>query len=150
MVGFMRNKKGQRPIYAIVISLLILIIGINLFLFFGKEKHQLLRPIEKNTVVKVINPIINIGRIKRWGKAEASFKIINIGYNPLIIEAVTVDCHCTSPSWERKAVNSNDSTIIKVKYDSSIPGFFQKKILVNVNSNNSPVLLIFRGEIIES
>lgn len=102
---------------------------------------------EKNTSVKVLNPIINIGRIKRWGKAEASFEITNIGENNLIIENVIVACHCTTTLWEKEPITSNHSTVVKVKYDTSILGFFQKKVLVNINSINSPVLLIFRGEV---
>lgn len=145
MVSIFKNIKSKKWFYPVLFILLISIILANIFFIVKKERS--VATIEDDTFVSVLNPVINIGRIKGWGNAEASFEIKNVGKNLLIIKNITVACHCTTTFWDKKPVPPNHSTVIKVKYDSSILGFFQKKVLVNVNSQNSPVLLILRGEV---
>lgn len=101
----------------------------------------------KFTSAKVSNPIINFGKKQLGSPIEAPFTIANLGPNPLLIEDVYVDCHCTTPHYSDHPVLPGDSTVILVTYDSTLPGFFQKKVLVKVNTSDSPILLVFRGEL---
>ena len=135
-------------LYWIVFGFLLIIIGVNLKRYFYRPSDASTSYTFANTDVVVVNPVVTLGKNKRGSNVEAHFQLVNTGKTPLVIREIVVDCHCTKPSYNPTPVMAGDTTVIKVKYDSNIQGFFQKKLFVKMNSVNSPVILIFRGEVI--
>jgi hypothetical protein len=133
--------------YKVAVIAMILVTGMNFYIFSRTGKKEGVHASVAKTTCKVTNPIISAGRIRQFGDASANFTIVNQGEHYLFIQAITPDCHCTTALWDKRPIKPGDSTVVKIKYDSSILGFFQKKILVEVNSDDSPLLLIFRGEV---
>lgn len=136
-------------------SIVVFLIFISLVLFLNYalniDKNEKSHPVlakSGHTKIRVENHLIDIGEIKKDSLALARFKLVNIGKTPLIINDARVGCHCTVVDWSKAPLASGDSTFITVRYDSSHPGFFLKKITVFSNALNSPTLLVFRGEII--
>lgn len=129
---------------------------ICIFLFFfsfviltfsctGKEKKKMV----PNTVVKVSPKIIELGEIKQSAPSSGLFTIYNIGKHMLIIQDVPTTCHCTVVSFNKKPIKPGDSTKIKIEYDNSILGYFQKSALVYANAEGAPFVLTIRGEVLE-
>jgi len=144
-----RKKKLKRLIVIPASVILCVLIAANIIFIVSKNKQlQIFDYIgQNNTTVKIIQTLISVGRKPLNSNVEVQFKILNTGKNPLVIQDVDVECHCTTVSYSKKPILSGDSALIRVKYDSSILGFFQKKITVKMNTKNSPLLLIFRGEV---
>jgi hypothetical protein len=114
---------------------------------YFKEKMDTAVAGQPMTTIEIPASTKDVGKIRKNDLAEATFKIINKGNYPLVIGNVTVDCHCTIVSWSKVPVGPYDSTNIKIRYDTSQPGFFQKKALVYLNADKSPVLLLMRGQV---
>lgn len=91
----------------------------------------------------------NLGTINYGEKAEAAFTLKNTGKSPLLIQTVNTSCGCTVVDWEKSPIMPHDSSVIKVVYDSKIVGSFSKDIFVLMNTQNSPVRLIIKGNVEE-
>ena len=99
------------------------------------------------TEVLVANKIFNNGYSKHNKPVIADFEITNIGKNSLIIDNVKTDCNCTATEWEKNPILPQHKTTIKLVYNGTTMGYFQKKAMVYCNVANSPLLLILRGKI---
>jgi Protein of unknown function (DUF1573) len=135
--------KYIKLIYALLILLIIIIWGIYIY-----QKKKDLHEFENITQIKVDQSIINVGKRVFNKPVTAQFKITNIGVSELLLSKVTTDCSCTAPNWYTKSIAPNKTTIVTLIYDAHSTGFFQKKAIVTGNFNESPVVLVLRGEII--
>lgn len=147
-----RVKKVKEYYLYGIISVLTIVILINGYRIIDRKWHLSNAKEgpgrEPLTEVEIPITLKDLGSIERNGLAEATFKIVNKGKAPLVIKNITVDCHCTLVTWNKAPVLPKDSTNIRIRYDSSQPGYFQKKAVVYLNANNSPVLLLIRGEVV--
>jgi hypothetical protein len=91
----------------------------------------------------------NFGTIELNGNGTYNFKFTNTGKEPLVLNRVHSSCGCTIPSWPREPVQSGDSGIVKVRYNTKIRGSFTKSITVISNAQNSPVRLIIKGKVVQ-
>ncbi|MGS2741688.1 DUF1573 domain-containing protein [Sinomicrobium sp. M5D2P17] len=134
---------------------LIILYLLTLLVFFAcnqqvKRNQMTLKKNESTlTEVEIPKKLIHLGKIKRYDSITVPFKIINTGKIPLLIKKIETDCHCTKVEWKNKSVASQDSTTIRINYDSSQLGYFMQKVTVYSNTKNSPELLVFRGEVTE-
>jgi hypothetical protein len=87
------------------------------------------------------------GTLSFKANAEMSFEFSNTGKSPLIILDVKTSCGCTVPEWPKEPVKSEKSERIKIKYDTSHPGHFDKTITVFFNGPESPITLIIKGDV---
>jgi hypothetical protein len=74
----------------------------------------------------------------------------NTGDTPLVIQNVKTSCGCTVPEWPQKPVNPGNSGEIKINYDTSHPGMFNKTITVFYNGQESPQVLNIKGKVASS
>jgi len=147
------SKKFNRQIWLLCFFLVTIIICA--YYLIGKQSHSSsvsnnslsLSDQQSHTKIEIPNVVIDLGKVKRHELIGYSFKLLNKGKYSLIIYDVKADCHCIVPELMKSPVAVKDSTVISVKYDSSQPGFFQKKIMVFSNAENSPHTLIMRGEV---
>jgi hypothetical protein len=79
--------------------------------------------------------------------ASCIFNFENPGQTPLVIRDVKTSCGCTVPEWPKHPIKPGKSGELKIKYDTSHPGFFKKKITVFYNGENSPVELTITGRV---
>ncbi|MCR8561070.1 DUF1573 domain-containing protein [Mucilaginibacter sp. BJC16-A38] len=99
------------------------------------------------TTISIPKKLINLGSYVKSDQKAARFPIVNTGNQPLVIETVSVDCHCTIVGWTKKPVMPKDTAFITAKYNNSVTGYFQKNIYVHANVQHSPIFLIFRGNV---
>lgn len=102
------------------------------------------------TKIMVPKTIINIGDRIVNTTATGRFVIYNIGEKRLMINRVEPDCHCTVGEFSKEPVRPMDSTVIILRYDSTRLGVFQSTALVQSNADQTPLLLVLRGNIINN
>lgn len=75
------------------------------------------------------------------------FKFTNNSDKPIVITNVKSSCGCTIPSWPKEPVQPGEKGSITVKYNTKLPGTFNKTVQVFSTAENSPVKLIIRGKV---
>jgi len=101
---------------------------------------------ELSTRVKVETDKVKLKNLNVKYSAETEFKIKNIGNNPLVIHNVISACDCVVPSWEKKAIDPGNSTIIKIKIRKKNIGYFKKTINVYCNIEKEILQLNIIGD----
>jgi hypothetical protein len=89
----------------------------------------------------------DFGSIIYGANGKVDFTFTNAGTKPLTITDVKSSCGCTIPTWTKEPVEPGKTGIIKIEYDTKIPGVFNKTVVVYSNANNSPVRIEVRGKV---
>jgi hypothetical protein len=84
------------------------------------------------------------------GIQTTKFEFTNKGSAPLVINAVSASCGCTSPKWTKEPVPPGEQGSIEVSYDPrNRPGAFNKSVMVRSNASNGTVVLRITGKVEE-
>lgn len=92
----------------------------------------------------------DFGRIdEAQGVVECRFSFSNTGSVPIVIDAISVSCGCTTPAYPKAPVMPGKSAEIKVKFDpKDRPGRFKKEIYVVTNNRKNVNELTIKGNVI--
>ena len=135
--------KYLKYVYVLLISSVVLFWAI----YFIKRNRKVSRD-DAKTELSISNKIVNNGKSKHRDPVTAVFELTNTGNHPLIIQDVKTDCNCTVPNWEHNPILPQQKTKIELQYNGTTMGYYQKKATVYCNVENSPILLILRGNIV--
>ena len=123
-------------------------------LFFGlsfttKAQEATTPNIDPNAPeLKFEQETIDYGVIEYDANTLREFKFKNTGKAPLILSNVQVSCGCTNvDGWPKEPIAPGKTATFKVKYDSTRPGKFDKKITVTSNSRTPSTILTIKGEV---
>ena len=133
-------------------SIALISLAVTIFIIINKRRQSKIEelPKTKTTEVKVPKTLIDIGDTRLETSAIGRFTIINVGKDDLYLKDVQPDCHCTVGEYYSRPVKPNDSTVIILRYDSTRMGVFQSTAKLEINSDQTPILLVFRGNMISS
>jgi hypothetical protein len=123
-----------------ILTFIVLIISIS-----GLKAHII--PSEKQDSIIFNKLVHDYGTIERGGDGNCEFVFTNKGYAPLVLNNVRASCGCTVPKWPREPISPGGQGIIKVQYNTRIPGAFNKSITVNSSASNSTVRLTIKGQV---
>ena len=86
------------------------------------------------------------------GNVTCTFKMINLGPEPVAITAARATCGCTTPKYSRSTIMPGDTADISVSYNpTGRPGNFEKKVYVDLSDSDIPrQSLSIRGTVIGS
>jgi len=93
------------------------------------------------------NTRYDYGEILVGSPGRCEFKFRNNGKLPLVLTNVQASCGCTVPQWSKEPVPAGKMGVIKVKYNTRIPGTFLKTITVSSTAKNSMVVLSIKGKV---
>ncbi len=80
------------------------------------------------------------------GSVTHKFVFTNEGDAPLIIEAVSASCGCTTPAWSREPIFPRGKGFVTAKYDpTNRPGKFKKSLTISSNANISSKTIFIKG-----
>ena len=100
--------------------------------------------------ISIDKDVHDYGTVKKGGDGTCYFTITNTGDAPLTIARAKGSCGCTVPDWPRQPIAPGSSAKMKVTYDTSRPGKFDKSVTITSNSSNSPNKVVrVKGEITE-
>jgi hypothetical protein len=143
---------------------LILSIGLLMFVIYIANAQQLKTLSQKTTPtvtptaqpnpnapeIKFVTDTHDYGTIKKGANGDCSFAFTNTGKEPLILSNVKSSCGCTTPSWTKDPVLPGKTGKIDVHYDTNRIGQINKSITVASNAKTATVILMIKGNIIES
>lgn len=89
----------------------------------------------------------DFGDIFKGSKGTYVFKFKNNGKTPLLLSQPQSSCGCTVASWPKAPIMPGDSSEIRVTYNTSFEGPFNKTVVVSSNSKK-PVVLHIRGRVV--
>lgn len=87
------------------------------------------------------------GSIVYGANGKVDFEYTNQGKTPLIITDVKSSCGCTVPTWTKEPVEPGKKGVVSIVYNTTLPGVFNKTVVVYSNASNSPVRLEVRGKV---
>lgn len=88
----------------------------------------------------------DFGKIPQGKPVVHNFELINKSQSALIIENVEASCGCTTPEWSNAPIPAGEKSIIKVGFNASSEGVFNKKITISYNNDKEKILII-SGEV---
>lgn len=88
----------------------------------------------------------DFGKIPQGKPVFHVFEIKNTGKATLQIADVQASCGCTTPVWQREAVQPGGSTQIKVGYNAAEAGYFEKTITVFYGQSET-MLITIKGDV---
>lgn len=89
----------------------------------------------------------DFGDIFKGSKGSYVFKFKNTGKTPLLLSKPESSCGCTVATWPKAPIMPGDSSEIKVTYNTSFEGSFNKTVVVNSNIQK-PIVLHIRGKVV--
>ncbi len=125
-----------------------LLIGLTAIMYFyTPELKANVNNLADSASISFTETMHDYGTIKKDSDGTYDFTFKNSGKIPLVLSNVQSSCGCTTPSWPREPIAPGKTGIIKVKYNTSSPGGFQKTI--TVYSNGKTVILTIKGSVQE-
>lgn len=87
----------------------------------------------------------DFGTLMEGEECVYSFKFINTGNEPLLIESAHTSCGCDVASWPKEPILPGKGGVVTYKYDSKRIGYFHKTVTVKSNSKNGTLILKVTG-----
>ena len=99
----------------------------------------------KNDSISFDKITYDYGTIELGSSGKSEFKFTNRMKTPLIVSNVKPTCGCTVADWTKEPILPGKTGLIKLSYNTKIPGTFQKSITVTSNAVNASVILTIKG-----
>lgn len=115
-----------------------------LFIGFSANAQKLSKAGQDDLELKELSH--DFGRIRQGKPVTHNFEVINRGKTPLLIENVEASCGCTTPEWSESAIEPGATSPIKVGFNASTEGKFEKTITIHYNEGKVKTLTI-SGEV---
>ncbi|HEV7329504.1 MAG TPA: DUF1573 domain-containing protein [Flavisolibacter sp.] len=93
-------------------------------------------------VLELKEATFDFGSIPQGKPVYHTFQIVNKGKTPLKVDNVNASCGCTTPEWSREPIAPGATGTIKVGYNSTAEGAFEKMVTVQYNGNNTKQIII--------
>ncbi len=109
------------------------------------------KPLDTTNIAKMTfdKTVFDFGKIKEGKTVEHTFKFINNGKTPLLINDVRSTCGCTIPSWPKEAVDPGKKGKIKVVFKSEGKKDQQRKpVTITANTFPSETVLYMNGTVL--
>lgn len=92
--------------------------------------------------------IYEMGTIHTGDRKVLELKLKNTLQKPFVINEVIRFCGCTSTEYETAPVLPQKSTIVKFTFHADHMGLFSKSVKIILDTQEKPVQILFRGEIV--
>jgi hypothetical protein len=93
--------------------------------------------------------VINFGEIEMGSMKTIQVAFTNTGGKTLVLSDVYTTCGCTTVDWPRDPFLPGKSGIIKITYNPTETGPFNKTISVYTNAQNASEVIQIEGIVIE-
>jgi hypothetical protein len=88
----------------------------------------------------------DFGKIPQGKPVYHIFEIKNTGKSTLQLTDVQASCGCTTPIWQREAVQPGGATQVKIGYNAAEAGYFEKTITVFYGQGETMMITI-KGDV---
>lgn len=81
--------------------------------------------------------VVDYGEIAQKSEPLRTFRFMNSGSAPLVINNASGSCGCTVPSYPKEPILPGQEAEIEVRYDTNRLGVFTKSVTLTTNAVNS-------------
>lgn len=124
-----------------IVTFLFLICLTSTILIAQKHKKN------QNDSIIFTELVHDYGTIDVGSPGHCEFKFTNGMKTTLVVSNVKPSCGCTVADWTKEPILPGKTGVIKLNYNTKIPGTFSKTITVNSNAKNSTVILQIKGNV---
>lgn len=94
--------------------------------------------------------VSSLGSVLWANPVSASFKVTNVGNEPLELREVKTSCACTVADWTKSPIQPGQSGVIMAVFDAKALGHFYKEVEIHSNATEGPVYLQMEGKVVAS
>lgn len=98
--------------------------------------------------IKWKSETLDVGEIPQGIPKVIEFEFKNTGKEPVVITSAQGSCGCTSTDFPKTPVLPGTSTKITATFNAANKGSFAKTVTVKIASEETPVVLTFKGTVI--
>lgn len=99
-------------------------------------------------VAKFASETIDMGNLKQNNPETVTFKVTNIGAEPLIIESASPTCGCTIGNYTQSPIAAGKDGEISAKYNAVAPGAFEKHLTVKFAGVDEVKSITIKGTVL--
>ena len=100
-------------------------------------------PTVRKPELELSEPCVDFGIIPRTGSVEHEFLLCNSGNAPMVIDSVTTECGCTTPTLDRNIVLPGEFATLVVGFNPLTPqGKDIKEVYVHIAGEKPRVILL--------
>ena len=122
---------------------LLSIFCMTVFILFAQKQQN-----NQKELITFTEKIHDYGTIEVGSPGDCVFIFTNNMKTALVISNVKPSCGCTVANWPKQPILPGNTGVIKLNYNTKIPGTFNKTIVVTSNAKNANVLLRIKGNVI--
>ena len=89
----------------------------------------------------------DFGTLEQGAPTTTIFKFENVSKAPVTLSNVKASCGCTTPVWTKDEIPPGGKGEIKVSYNSSRIGAFNKSVSVRYSDRPDPVVVFIKGKV---
>jgi len=93
--------------------------------------------------------LINFGEIKMGSTKTIQLSFTNTGRKTLVLTDVHTNCGCTTIDWPKDPFQPGKSGIIKITYNPTETGPFNKSVWIYTNAQNNSEIIQVEGIVID-
>jgi hypothetical protein len=113
------------------IYLFLLLFSFAGFTGFAQKVTKTVAAKHPTEVIGLKETSFDFGRIPQGRPVTHNFEVVNNSNKPLMIDNVEASCGCTTPEWSQQPIAPGASSVIKVGFNASNEGKFQKNITIH-------------------
>jgi len=99
-------------------------------------------------IAKFKTETIDLGKIQQGNPTTATFSVVNIGAEPLIIEQANPTCGCTISNYTKEPITNGKNGEIKATYNAANIGAFEKHLTVKFAGVDEIKSITIKGEVL--
>lgn len=92
--------------------------------------------------------IYEMGTIENGDQTVLELKLKNTLQKPFVINDVVRFCGCTIPEFETAPILPQKYSVVKITFVADQLGLFSKAVKIYLDTQEKPVQVLFRGEIV--
>lgn len=99
-------------------------------------------------IAKFESETIDLGKIKQGTPTTATFKVTNIGTDPLLIEQANPTCGCTISNYTKEPISTGGKGEINATYNAANAGAFEKHLSVKFAGVDQVKSITIKGQVL--
>jgi hypothetical protein len=99
-------------------------------------------------IAKFKTETIDLGKIQQGNPTTATFSVVNIGAEPLIIEQANPTCGCTISNYTKEPIANGKKGEINATYNAANIGAFEKHLTVKFAGVDEIKSITIKGEVL--
>jgi hypothetical protein len=132
-----------------IISITCMALALSLMSFSSKTNSTVNTEIKTTpATIKWTSETIDVGEIPQGIPKPIEFEFKNTSKEPVVVVSAQGSCGCTSTDFPKTPVLPGTTTKITATFNAANKGNFTKTVTVKIASEETPVILTFKGVVI--